>query len=541
MHKPKKLIAAMTLVLSANVSLAQFDAQMSLADIDGSNGVVINGVAAGHLAGYSVSYAGDVNGDGIDDVIIGAPSVTPGGRTEAGACYVVFGSDSPLPNPLELSSLNGSNGFVIEGVAAFDKLGLSVSDTGDVNGDGLDDVIIGAFAAAVGPSGFAGKAYVIFGKNSQSNFNSTFDLTTLDGDNGFVINGEASYNGTGLSVSTAGDINGDGFDDILVGAPYADTMGNGDTNNGRIYVILGNNTGFAAELNVSNISGGDGTTGFVINGVSQDDFAGAEVSNAGDVNNDGFDDIIIGVKDVDYFRFGVEDIGSSYVVFGKDDSLSPFTNPLELSALDGNNGFAILGVDSFDRAGKSVSAAGDINGDGIADLLVGASGANPTNSTSTGAGYVVYGKNESFAPVFDLYYLTANHGTVLRGESLNDLLGYSISQAGDLNADGVDDLIVGARGVDSFSGRSYVVFGNTLGLSYPIDLVNLDGDSGFAINAAEAGQASGAAVSHAGDFNADGIDDIIIGAFGTDSNGSSSGSSYIVYGREKPIFKDGFE
>ncbi|MEZ5471145.1 MAG: integrin alpha [Marinicella sp.] len=540
MHKPKKLITAMTLALSANVSLAQFDAQMNLSDVDGNNGIVINGVESPDNSGGSVSYAGDVNGDGVDDVIIGARFAAPGGRTQAGRSFVVFGSSSGLSSPLELSNLDGSNGFAINGENNNDHSGMSVAYAGDINGDGFDDVVIGAYSATPNATNRAGKSYVIFGKDaSQSPFSAAIELSALDGNNGFVINGEVTFDYAGYSVSTAGDINGDGIDDLIVSAAFAENNPDANFDSGQTYVIFGKNTAFAAELNLSDISGGDGSTGFVINGVSQYDAAGTSVSYAGDINDDGFDDIIIGADNSSPNGFNYA--GTSYVVFGKDDSISPFSSSIELSALNGTDGFVIYGVNSNDKAGKSVSAAGDVNGDGIADIVIGASGADPVSNSSTGAAYVIYGKDTAFAPFFFLATIDSSTGTVLRGASVNDFTGWSVADAGDFNLDGTDDFIVGARGPNSFGGKTYVVYGNSGGLPSTIDFANLDGNDGFTINAASSGDFSGSSVSRAGDFNADGINDIIIGSAGTDPNGSSSGSSYILFGREKPIFKDGFE
>ena len=143
---------------------AQFDPTLELSDLNGQNGFSLNGVAADDFSGRSVSGAGDVNGDGIDDLIIGARGADPNGNSDAGSSYVVFGSDSGLPNPFDLSAINGLNGFTINGVAAFDHSGISVSSAGDVNGDGIDDLIIGAYLADPNGNNSAGSSYVVFGR-----------------------------------------------------------------------------------------------------------------------------------------------------------------------------------------------------------------------------------------------------------------------------------------------------------------------------------------------------------------------------------------
>ena len=218
--------------------MAQFPANINLSSLNGSNGFQINGETAGDYSGYSVSSAGDVNGDGFDDLIIGADGANPHGN-DSGASYVVFGKASGFAANLNLSSLNGSNGFQISGEAAGDFSGLSVSSAGDVNGDGFDDLIIGADGA--NPHGNdSGASYVVFGK--ASGFAANLNLSSLNGGNGFQISGEAAGDYSGRSVSSAGDINGDGFDDLIIGADGANPHGN---NSGAAYVVFGKASGSA--------------------------------------------------------------------------------------------------------------------------------------------------------------------------------------------------------------------------------------------------------------------------------------------------------
>ena len=195
--------------------------------MDGTNGFVINGIDASAETGFSVSNAGDVNGDGLDDILIGAPSADRNGNNEAGEAYVIFGSDAVFTEPFDLSSLDGTNGFVINGIDASAGAGRSVSNAGDVNGDGLDDIIVGA-PFPITPGGGLGQAYVIFGSNAG--FTSSLDLSSLDGTQGIIVNGIGSA-GTGQSVSAAGDINGDGLDDFVIGAPREA--------GGIVYVVFG--------------------------------------------------------------------------------------------------------------------------------------------------------------------------------------------------------------------------------------------------------------------------------------------------------------
>jgi Ca2+-binding RTX toxin-like protein len=287
----------------------------------------------------------------------------------------------------------------------------------------------------------------VFGK--ASGFAANLALSALDGSNGFQISGEAAGDRSGASVASAGDVNGDGFDDVIIGASFADPNG---SQSGASYVVFGKAPDFASNLALSVL---DGSNGFQINGEAEYDFSGSSVASAGDVNGDGFADLIIGASGADP---NGGSSGASYVVFGK---ASGFAANLELSALDGTNGFQISGVAQDDRSGSSVASAGDVNGDGFADLIIGASGADP-NGNSSGASYVVFGKASGFAANLELSALDGTNGFQINGEAAGHGSGLSVASAGDVNGDGFADLIVGAFGADpngNSSGASYVVFG----------------------------------------------------------------------------------
>ncbi|MFN7408918.1 MAG: hypothetical protein ACK5UM_02750, partial [Pseudomonadota bacterium] len=311
----------------------------------------------------SVSSAGDINGDGFDDVIVGAWGADTNG-TNSGAAYVVFGKASGFAPTFSASSLTGPNGFRITGAPAFDAAGISVSGAGDINGDKIDDLIVGSY----------GTAYVVFGK--AGGFAPNLNLSTLNGTTGFRIINTSSNANIGGSVSVAGDVNGDGIDDLIIGEEYA------GSNSGAAYVVFGKVGGFGATFDVSTLTGANG---FRITGVAAGDYAGSSVSAAGDINGDGFADLIVGAFSADP---NGSRSGAAYVVFGK---AGGFDATLNLSGLTGANGFRIAGGAAGDNAGFSVSAAGDVNGDGIDDLIVGATGVD-ANGTSSGAAYVIYGK-----------------------------------------------------------------------------------------------------------------------------------------------------
>ncbi|MER2513928.1 MAG: hypothetical protein ABTQ25_16185 [Nitrosomonas ureae] len=486
---------------------------INLADLDGTNGLRLNGIHQYDRSGCSVSTAGDVNGDGFDDVIIGAWYAYHNGHGAyyAGASYVVFGKASGFNATSNLFDLDGNNGFRLDGESSGDRLGFSVSNAGDVNGDGFDDLIVGAYTA--NPNGqWSGSSYVVFGK--ASGFNAVMDLSSLDGHNGFRLDG-AEHEFSGRSVSNAGDINGDGFADVMISA-----SSNISSTHAFIgYVVFGKASGFNVALNLSSL---DGSNGFRLDGEVGSDISGHSVSSVGDVNGDGFDDVIIGTPGTDSLS------GSSYVVFGKTDG---FDATLDLSSLDGNNGFRLDGVAAHDFSGSSVSNAGDVNGDGFDDLIIGASGAD-SNGLYSGSSYVVFGKATGFNAVMNLSDLNGSNGFRLDGEATGDISGYSVSNAGDVNGDGFDDVIIGAPGFDyneTVSSATYVVFGKASGFDAVIKLSSLDGRNGIRLD----GGSSGGPVSAAGDVNADGFDDLIIGnRFSGQFNANwYPGSSDIIFGK----------
>jgi Ca2+-binding RTX toxin-like protein len=408
-----------------------FAASIDLSTLDGMNGFRLAGVAVQDFAGQSVSDAGDVNGDGIDDVIVGAHGADPNG-TSSGASYVIFGMASDFAASVDLSSLDGTNGFRINGAAADDWSGFSVSGAGDVNGDGFDDLLVGA--ARADPNGSAsGASYVVFGKSSG--IAGSINLSALDGTNGFRLEGVAAFDSSGLSVSGAGDVNGDGFDDVIVGAPFADPNGNPS---GASYVVFGKGSGFGASINLSSL---DGTNGFRLEGAVVGDFAGRSVSAAGDVNGDGFDDLIVGAQDADPNGGGS---GASYVVFGKG---SAFSASINLSGLDGANGFRLAGVAAYDLSGNSVSGAGDVNGDGYSDLIIGAFRAD-VNGAYSGASYVLFGGPSLAAPTS---VSGGNGDDVISGGFADDTIDGGRG-SDTLNGGAGNDLLVGGNGNDSVNG-----------------------------------------------------------------------------------------
>ncbi|MEH1806508.1 beta strand repeat-containing protein [Nostoc sp.] len=488
----------------------------NLLNLNATQGFAINEINRGDSTRSSVSNAGDINSDGIDDVIIGAFLASPNDLYNSGQSYVVFGSKGGFDAEFSLSSLNGTNGFTINGINEGDFLG-SVSNAGDINGDGIDDVIIGAFRAS--PNGsYSGQSYVVFG--SKNDFDAQFNLSTLNGTNGFTINGINEGDGLGWSLSSAGDINGDGIDDLIIGARFADPNG---SYSGQSYVVFGSKDGFDAQFNLSTLNG---TNGFAINGIEEGDFSGWSLSSAGDINGDGIDDLIIGAFFADP---NGNRSGQSYVVFG---SNGDFDAQFNLSTLNGTNGFTINGINESYSLGWSVSSAGDINGDGIDDLIIGAPDASP-NGNRSGQSYVVFGSKGGFDAQFNLSTLNGTNGFTINGTDIVDYSGRSVSSAGDINGDGIDDLIIGGGG----SGESYVVFGSKGGFRAQLDLSTLNGTNGFTLNGYGGSPFSSSVSSSAGDINSDGIDDLILSSLDGDFSGGyfSQKNTYVVFGNRAPV------
>jgi len=520
--KPKRLVhdirfhlaitAAACLTIGIAQSVQAFDAVVPVSSLNGSNGFRMNSVERRGRFGKAVSNAGDINGDGIDDLIVGAPDID--------SAFVLFGSAAGFNAAISTSSLNGANGFRLnDGGGA---TGRSVSDAGDINGDGIDDLIVGAYYAAHGGS-YSGSSYVLFG--STSTFSATLGLSTLNGTNGFRLDGVGERDYSGKSVSGAGDINGDGIDDIIIGAPEADP--NGIATSGSSYVLFGSTAGFASAFSLSTL---DGTNGFRIDGSSVNDFSGRSVSDAGDINGDGIDDLIIGGYGANSFT------GAGYVLFG---SASGFAATLALSSLNGANGFRLDGITEYDSTGQSVSSAGDINGDGINDLVIGAPKSDTTSTGyayNAGVSYVVFGSTAGFNATLSLSALNGTNGFALEGEQ-QDWAGSSVSGIGDINDDGVDDLLIGAEGGNA----GYVVFGSTAGFNATQKLSSLNGNNGFRIDTSEGDQGLGSSVSSAGDINGDGFNDLIIG--NRQYGSFSEGAAYVVFGQGKSdvIYANGFE
>ncbi|WP_223787144.1 integrin alpha [Marinicella meishanensis] len=517
------------LIINTRLVCAQFNQVVDLSHINGENGFIINGEQAYDFA--KGKSAGDINNDGIDDLIIGA-SGSDVSFTNAGAAYVVYGSQSGFPTNYSLSDINGNNGFIMYGNNPGECFGNSVSGGIDVNNDGIDDMIVSAFECAFDGNNFVGSSYVIFGRDG--NFPAEVDVSALNGTNGFVIRGISFTDRAGFAVKLIDDFNGDGIGEIMVTTPDTDING---FNSGSVYMLFGNDTGFPAILNLASLNG---TNGFAVHGKLVDDNLGEYVS-AGDINNDGLSDLIISGKEP--YNFLTNTFGTTYVIYGNDQNTA---GVFDLNSIDGLNGFSIIGINdigSTDRLDWRISSdAIDMNADGIDDLIISYPQASEIESKA-GVTYVVYGSTQTIPTEFDLNSIDGTNGFVIKGSREFERLGFHQSPAGDINHDGFGDLLLSSyqfTGSNESIITSYVIFADPSGFAVNFDPETLDGNNGFKIKSIDGSfdYTIPVNLSNAGDINADGVDDLMTanyqGVAGTSVN-------YIVYGRGDLIYQNGFE
>lgn len=379
----------------------------------------VAGLVPNGALGFAVDGAGDVNGDGYADVLISAA------RTST--VYALYGGPHGLQGSLT------QPGFKVLGEGQSDQFGFAVAGIGDVNGDGFDDVAVGADGIA--------KVYIFHGSAQGLHGTSAQPAFSIQG-------GQASH--FGAAVAGAGDVNGDGFDDLIVGSWGLD----------KVFVFHGSAQG---------LQGSVAQPAFSVVGEQQDDRFGFSVAGLGDVNGDGFADVAVGAPWAD----------EVYAFYGS------------ASGLKGNAtqpGFSVLGEDQGDRFGFSVAAAGDVNGDSFADLLVGALLGDTV--------YAFHGSAQG------LHGTSAQPGFRVLGEQQGSMFGNAVAGVGDMNADGFGDILVAAY----LSDKIYGFFGSANGLRG-----SANQPAFYALGDVQ-GDHFGYSVAGAGDVNGDGLDDLLVGA-----------------------------
>jgi len=414
------------------------------------------------LYGAVVSTAGDVNGDGYDDVLVGAYRYE-NGEFHEGRVYVYHG------NP---TGLNASPAWTGESNQINAEFGQGAQAAGDVNGDGYDDIIVGAVQYGNGETN-EGRAYVFFGSASG-----------LSPSPGWTYESNQASAFLGFSVGTAGDVNGDGYADVIVGADQYD---NGQSNEGRAFLFFGSPSGPSPSPD------------WFVESDQANALMGKQVTTAGDVNGDGYADVVVGVRQ---YTNGQTYEGRSYLYLGSPSG--PSTTPYWMAESDQANA----------RYGAAAIAAGDLNGDGFGDLVV---GADLFDTTQTNAGRVYVYLGAADAPA-------ASPGWTPTGGQPDAGLGVAVATALDVNGDGYSDLLLGADRYDDGEvdeGRAFLYLGSPTGPS-PLPDWTAEGNV--------AGAHFGASLDSAGDVNGDGYDDVIVGAPGFTNGQTEEGAVFVYLG-----------
>ena len=351
--------------------------------------------------GISVSTAGDVNGDGYDDVIAGAHYYS-NGQTKEGRAFVYHGS---------ASGLSTTPNWFAEGNQALAYFGYAAGSAGDVNGDGYDDVIVGAYGYDNEQTD-EGRVYVFYG--SAGGLGSTSWTAESDQNNARL----------GISAGTAGDVNGDGYDDVIAGAYYYD---NGQTDEGKVFAWYGGPGGLGANGTPANAD-------WSAESDQASAYLGMSVSTAGDVNGDGYDDVIIGAYGYDNPE---TDEGKAFAWYGGSGGLGD-------SGIPANADWSAESNQAGAQLGRWVATAGDVDRDGYADVLVGAY-AYDNGQTDEGKVFAWYGGSGGLGSSGT----PANADWSAEGNQAGARFGLAAGTAGDVNHDQYDDVVIGADKYDN--------------------------------------------------------------------------------------------
>ena len=442
--------------------------------------------AQGNMAdarfGASLFLAGDVDGDGCSDLIVGAPNrPSPGGVAGVGAAYVFTGA---------MSGLAGNPGP--SGSQASALLGYAVGPAGDVNGDGYADVMVAA-------------PYYDGGQTNEGMVRVYLGAADWDG-GGSYWSAESDQASAlfGSAVGTAGDVNGDGYDDILIGAPSYDF---GQTNEGKVFLWLGSASGLGDNGTTTNCDwvaeSNQASAGF-----------GTRVGTAGDINGDGYADVIIGAPQYDNYY---QDEGQLFAWFGSATGLGP-------AGLPTNVDWYARGDQESAQLGNAAGTAGDVNGDGYSDVIAGAQYYDGSVAND-GAAFVwigAAGGPESAATPDEAFWRAY-------GGQAGARFGYSAATAGDVDGDGYSDVIVGAPYYDNGEadeGGVFVYLGGAAAVA-PTPAVTKESN--------QANAHLGWVAGSVGDANGDGYADIVYTAPDYDGGVADAGQVIVRYGPVEEI------
>jgi hypothetical protein len=511
---------------------------------------VSNTAYEGYMLGVSIAYIDDFNGDGYSDMAVSTYDQT---------VYILYGGENGFPSTSATDLANfvsgPSTGFRIYGRPYPFLFGQAIHCLGDINGDGKSDIIIGAPWEHIGEmtedtfGNRGGAAYVIFGSDISKDMYME-DFTA--GKRGFKFLGKTGYESSrfityqylGTSLGS-GDFNGDGVTDFVIGADRS--LSSFSTQGGAAYVYYGKKDGYTEDISLQDFT--TGSEGFKIVGQSNGDICGKAVGNAGDINNDGIDDLFVTAPNRDAYinGTGYEKGGIALIVYG---TATPFERDIPVGSVNIHTsstsvfeewediGFLVGGGSTREGFGFAMSAAGDINNDGIVDVVIGAPFyGKQINSPIDGDGkaYVIYGQTGIRKWNIDTAQLEEGvDGFSITGNGTN-ALGYVVHGGFDINNDGFSDVAV-SSGLNGYgfdrSPRVTEVFviNGASSITKPIHADEMYEDQGFAVVGSMNGSDVGFALD-SGDMNGDGIPDLLVTApsMETDS-GNINGRSYIVYG-----------
>lgn len=437
--------------------MPSFPASLDLDDRDETR--VMSFSVLGADAGARVSALGDVNGDGIADLLVSvdvAPSYEPAWQN-----YVVYGSEEPIDPAFTLDSLDGTNGFRIENRA--DWRGSIATSAGDLNGDGFADIALVSSQSDPTRAHLPyGDVHVIFGGTDGHGGN--ISVAALDGVNGFTLTGPTDDRSVDYAVISAGDVDGDGFSDLAILRM-----------NGRVHMLMGTDEAFAPTAPVNDAAPLLPITGSLLEGQA-----------LGDLNGDGYDEMLIG-RNIFYGRDPETETHYPRGPFA--DRTTYVSNLNDTSLID-------------------FAPAGDVNGDGYDDFIFSDGWAEPHGHTRAGAAYVVFGRAGGLPSSITGDYVNGTNGFAINGD-YGDFLGGLVAGGADINGDGFDDVV-------AYSGRddkAYVIYGRATFHTSGFDVADITGANGFVIENAGDALVDIGSMAGAGDVTGDGLDDFVFGEY----------------------------